>query len=129
MGNAAAGRLTATYFGTAATVLGAAGGNQAVTLTLAQLPTGITSANLAAIALAVNSTPTNIIQGSIENPNFNFGTSGQLGTELNIGGTSSAIASTGNIAIGVGAVTSNNTSGAAHATASPAILVTTYVKL
>jgi hypothetical protein len=38
MGNSAAGRLTNTYFGTAATALGAAGGNQAFTLTNTNLP-------------------------------------------------------------------------------------------
>ena len=38
MGNSAAGRLTATYFGTAATVLGAAGGGEATTLLTANLP-------------------------------------------------------------------------------------------
>lgn len=38
MGNSAAGRLTATYFGTAATVLGAAGGAESKTLLTANLP-------------------------------------------------------------------------------------------
>lgn len=38
MGNSAAGRLTSTYFGTAATVLGAAGGGEATTLVTANLP-------------------------------------------------------------------------------------------
>lgn len=38
MGNSAAGRLTATYFGTAATVLGAAGGEESQTLLTANLP-------------------------------------------------------------------------------------------
>lgn len=38
MGSTAAGRLTNTYFGTAATALGAAGGNQAFTLTNTNLP-------------------------------------------------------------------------------------------
>lgn len=37
MGNSAAGRLTSTYFGTAATALGAAGGSESHTLTAAQL--------------------------------------------------------------------------------------------
>lgn len=37
MGNSAAGRLTAQFFGTAATVLGAAGGNQSVLMALANL--------------------------------------------------------------------------------------------
>ena len=38
MGNSAAGILTATFFGTAATVLGAAGGAQSSTLTTPNLP-------------------------------------------------------------------------------------------
>jgi hypothetical protein len=38
MGNSAAGRLTATYFGTAATTLGAAGGAESKTLLTANLP-------------------------------------------------------------------------------------------
>lgn len=38
MGNSAAGRLTATYFGTAATTLGAAGGTQSSTLLTANFP-------------------------------------------------------------------------------------------
>jgi len=38
MGNSAAGRLTATYFGTAATALGAAGGAESATLVTANLP-------------------------------------------------------------------------------------------
>lgn len=38
MGNSAAGRLTASYFGTAATVLGAAGGTESYALSLAQIP-------------------------------------------------------------------------------------------
>lgn len=39
MGGTDAGRLTASYFGTSATVLGAAGGSESQTLTQAQLPT------------------------------------------------------------------------------------------
>ncbi len=38
MGNSAAGRLTASYFGTAATVLGAAGGAEKITLARSDLP-------------------------------------------------------------------------------------------
>jgi microcystin-dependent protein len=38
MGNSAAGRLTSTYFGTSATVLGAAGGAQSHTQTIAEMP-------------------------------------------------------------------------------------------
>jgi microcystin-dependent protein len=46
MGNTAAGRLTSTYFGTTATVLGAAGGGESLTLSSSQMPshthTGVT---------------------------------------------------------------------------------------
>lgn len=123
MGNTAAGRLTATYFGTAATVLGAAGGLESRILTLAQLPTGITSRN-AAQAISVLSVQTNIP--------YNTGLDSGGGTGFTyIGGAAPAIAgqilSTTNSAdINV---TSNNTGGAAHATASPMMLATIYIKL
>jgi microcystin-dependent protein len=38
MGNSTSGRLTATYFGTTSTVLGAAGGGESQTLSIAQMP-------------------------------------------------------------------------------------------
>lgn len=43
MGNTAAGRLTTSFFGATATVLGAIGGSESHTLTLGEIPTGITS--------------------------------------------------------------------------------------
>lgn len=123
MGNSAAGRLTSTYFGTTATTLGAAGGAESRTLTLAQLPTGITSANTATIGLSVTSSVSNIDLGtgsftSVSNP----------GSTSGVNGTGS-VTSTGTLAIGAVPVTSNNTSGNAHATASPMMLVTVYLKL
>lgn len=48
MGNSAAGRLTATYFGTAATVLGAAGGEEAQTILTENLPAYTPSGSMTA---------------------------------------------------------------------------------
>jgi hypothetical protein len=46
MGNTAAGRLTAAYFGTAATVLGAVGGGESIAPTVAQMPPHYHSASI-----------------------------------------------------------------------------------
>ncbi|WP_354100119.1 MULTISPECIES: hypothetical protein [unclassified Bradyrhizobium] len=46
MGNAPAGRLTASFFGATATVLGAAGGGESITQTLAQMPSHFHSAGI-----------------------------------------------------------------------------------
>lgn len=116
MGNSAASRLTASYFGTSAIVLGAAGGAESQTLSLAQLPTGITSAvtgtqqfKLPAadpISMAI------VLTGSGNEYVPYWHTSQSL---LN-----NTITATG---------TSNNTSGSAHPIASPMMLATFYLKL
>lgn len=125
--DSAASRLTTTYFGTTAN-LAAVGGSESTTLTLAQLPTGITSANTATVPLSASSTPTNVVQASISNPNFNFGFNGAVLTALTSGGTSSAIASTGTVAIGAAVVTSNNTTGSPHRTVPPTIILRALIK-
>lgn len=122
MGNSAAGRLTATYFGTAATVLGAAGGTESKTLTLAQLPTGITTAGTVTVTstgnvIGQNSTATMLdAQTSVGTPN------GRL-----FSGTTALAATV--TSSGSNTLTSNNTSGSAHAIASPMMLATVYLKL
>lgn len=123
MGNSAAGRLTNSYFGATATTLGASGGGESFALTLAQLPSGITSANTAAIALSVTSSVSNIDLGS-----GNFTAPANPGSVQGVNGTG-PVTSTGNIAIGSAAVTSNNTSGSAHRTVQPTMLATFYMKL
>ena len=113
MGNSAAGRLTATYFGTAATVLGAAGGAESRILSAGQLPSSI----------------------PYTDPQHSHGVTG--GT---LGGTAAFSAQSGGIAITQGAqfvtisnasigITINPSGGAAHATASPMMLATVYLKL
>lgn len=121
MGNSAAGRLTATYFGTSATALGAAGGAQSHTLTAAEIPT-ITSSGTAGAAVApannyVTSTGTEVIsfQGGATNKNIP---------------SSSSLAANASSALLSGVTTSSsNTGGGAHATASPMMLATIYLKL
>jgi hypothetical protein len=119
MGNTAAGRLTATYFGTAATTLGAAGGNQSATLSLAQLPTGITATNTASFTIHV--TGDQVIGN-------NLSSSPSGGTSTSNNGTVTPTA-TGTVAIGGVNVTSNNTGGGAHGIVSPLMLATVYLKL
>lgn len=109
---------------TGGTVLGAVAGLQGVTLALANLPTGITSDNLGAIALSVTSSPTNVLQGASASSNAAGGASGQVTAPP----TSSAITSTGTIAIGVADVTSNNTGGTSHENRQPSIILNGIVK-
>jgi microcystin-dependent protein len=116
MGNSAAGRLTASYFGTAATALGAAGGAESRTLTLAQIPTGITSTGTAAVTSTVT-----VVQNATT-VSINSTGSGAFGY-------SSIPANAVLTASGTASVTSNNTTGNAHATASPMMLATIYLKL
>lgn len=112
MGNSAAGRLTATYFGTTATVLGAAGGTESRTLTAAQLPANI--------------------------PFTDPGHSHQIQTPRGISSTAgnvllAASANTSNLAYNSDSATTgitiNPSGGSAHATVSPMMLATIYVKL
>jgi hypothetical protein len=128
MGASAAGRLTSTYLGTSATVLGASGGGQSVALSLSELPTGITSNGSATVSVALSS-------GAAR---FPYSSNGDiLGVSVPSGGPFVTQYSAGNnwtlangmSGSGTAAVTSNNTSGNAHRTVQPTILVTTYIKL
>lgn len=123
MGNSAAGRLTSTYFGATATTLGAAGGSESTTLTLAQLPTGITSTGTASgIGQAGSKVPV-VASGETD---LSFTPSGS-GTHVPATGTSWTF--NNNTLSGSASVTSSNTSGSAHRTASPMLLATVYIKL
>jgi microcystin-dependent protein len=120
MGAGLRGRLTASYFGTAANVLGAIGGFESLTLTLAQLPTGINSSNPSQ-AISVASTVT--VQDTDAAQAVQSGVGGAGWTTAP---SKHTVTSTGTNATNV---QSNNTSGAAHRTVQPTILATFYVKL
>lgn len=107
---ASATRLTATYFGGNSTVLGATGGSESNTLSLAKLPTGITSSG----QLADHTHPYTAVTGT---------NNGATGGNFNAY-TSSTTAQTGNPNGTVTQnVTSNNTSGEAHNNTQPTIVV------
>jgi microcystin-dependent protein len=127
MGGSAANRLT-TASGMTGLSLGATGGAEAHTLTLGELPTGLTSAN-ASQSIVVASISTGI-------PSNVVGFSGQRtdGTGTGIigpsGGTAAVvvggITSTGINSIGV---TSNNTSGSAHSIIQPTIAINYILRI
>lgn len=121
MGAAAAGRLTATYFGTLATVLGAAGGNESTTLLASQIPTITSVGNITVTANGGRSFPT-ALGPSVTNTNDNAGTFYYPGAT---GGWNYDTTMTGNGQT----MASNNTGGAAHRTVTPSMLATIYMKL
>jgi microcystin-dependent protein len=113
MGGSAANRLTNAGSGIVGTTLGASGGAETQTLTLAQLPTGITAAN-ASQAISVSTTISTVMYGANVQSNNGTGGARTVGYEP----FSGSMASTGNNSI---SVTSNNTSGAAHPILQPTI--------
>jgi hypothetical protein len=124
MGNSAAGVLTSASTGFGAQggnpiVLGNGGGAQSHSLTLTQLPSGITSSG--SNNISVNSTSvtlTNVTQSSRAN-------SGGSASDV-FNASIATLTSTGSNSI---AVTSNNTGAGAHPTMSPTRLATIYIKL
>jgi microcystin-dependent protein len=124
MGNTAAGRLTASYFGSAATVLGAVGGGETVTLTAAQL------------APHAHSGTTNN-----QSANHTHGAVVTGGTTTPVNGTGSNANPYGALTIGNSGIENQNhnhsfttdtgagVNGAAHRTVQPTMLATIYVKL
>jgi hypothetical protein len=128
------GRFTAMFDGgsviTAATCanpssVGSFCGQQTQTLTLAQLPTGITGTTSGSLSVSVSSTVSNVAQGTLTNINSPGGGPTNYGF---VGSpTTTAITSTGNTS-GSLSVTSNNTSGAAHPILPPVALVAKYIK-
>lgn len=116
MGNSAAGRLTATYFGTAATVLGAAGGAESQTLTSAQIP---------AHTHTVTVTDPGHIHSIDVGGGAGGGPYGAFATFSSVNATVIHSATTGITA----AANANTGGGGAHPIASPMMLATIYIKL
>ncbi len=118
MGGSAASRMTTGGGGIGGATLGAAGGNENQTLTLAQLPTGITSNG--SNSISVTSTVGGIASGAsrgdlITNGGANFFGAGSSTLPLSVG----SVQSIGNNSI---SVTSTNTAGNAHTIMQPTIV-------
>lgn len=107
MKEAVATRLTAAGFGGNSANLGAVGGLETEALALGHLPTGITSANPAAIAGTFASSISWFVNDS--GGLTSSGAAGGSNKQLTSNGTTSAVTGSTNIAIGGAAVTSNNT--------------------
>lgn len=111
MGNSAAGRLTASYFGTSGTVLGAAGGAESHTLLTAEMP------NHTHTLTDPGHTHT-YTRGNIR------GASGTSGTVV---GDLTAGVATGSSTTGI--TIANTGGGSAHKNVQPTMLATIYIKL
>lgn len=116
MKEAAATRLTAAYFGGDSTTLGAIGG--LAPLSLAQLPTGITSGNASQNIHVAHGGNIPITLGNITFSNFS-GSGGPSVPETLSGGWSATASSDTASSI---SVTSNNTSGNSHKNVQPTIV-------
>jgi microcystin-dependent protein len=120
MKEASATRLTSTYFGGNSTVLGAVGGLESNALTLAQVPTGITSngtlslSGPASYLFNLNNDLTGFSSTSGGNVFLAFPQS----TTHSVGGVNAS-----------GTVTSNNTSGTAHNNVQPTIIVNKILRI
>lgn len=112
MGGSAASRLTSSFFGAGGQTIGDVGGLQSNTLTLAQLPTGITSSG--SNSITVTSTQSTVVGASLSSQPATGGAAQAWN------GTAATLTSTGSNSI---SVTSNNTSGSAHNNVQPTMIV------
>jgi hypothetical protein len=128
MGNTAAGTLTTSlngfgFGGAIPTRLGDGSGAESRTLTLTQLPTGITAGGTTAntipggktLATYLGGSPVNVVAGGSTPVAYDTGGTSNISFVSTLSGSAS--------------VTSNNTSGGAHGILSPTRLATIYIKL
>jgi microcystin-dependent protein len=118
MGNTAAGRLTSSYFGTSATVLGAAGGYQNHTMLVTEMPShshGVTDPGhthpISPTYLSSGGAPTGLLSGGTGAALFQNSATGSSG----VNGTGISIQNTGG--------------GNPFTTVSPTLLMTFFIKL
>jgi microcystin-dependent protein len=128
MGGSAASRLTSTYFGTSAAALGAVGGSENTTLTLAQLPTGITSSNNNTVSLSVTETGFSVFSAT-DNTLVSATAGGSIAAQPIVTSSVGHSPSTGTIAPGGVTSTSNNTSGSAHRTVQPTLVCNYIIRI
>lgn len=115
MGNSAASRLTSTYFGTSAIVLGAAGGTESKTLLTANLPSYTPSGTVATTVTVANGTVVLRQTGA--------------GIESGVGGASNSLATITASAGSTFTGTAQGGTSTAFSIAGPLKLLTCYMKL
>jgi microcystin-dependent protein len=120
MGGTGAGRMQTGNGGVDGTTLGAAGGADTQTLTLAQLPTGITS------TVTGTCSSSNILTADSPTTSFSTGTSGATVWRAFSNGSTQTIITT--VAVS-GSSTSNNTSGNAHTIVQPTIVANKLIRI
>jgi microcystin-dependent protein len=128
MGGPAASRLTSTYFGTSAAALGAVGGAQSHTLSLGELPTGITATGSGTASV---STTGGLVMPGVTGGWAGLGASGSGGFEgIQYNGVQSPqnISTLNGTATSI-TTTSNNTSGIAHAIVPPTIIANKLLRV
>jgi len=114
MGGSDIARLAgSSFFASNRNTVGGSGGEAAHTLTVAELPTGITSSGSA----SVNTTISNVAFGSLTGTLISGGSGAQFQGFTNGAGSTATISSTG-----TASVTSTNTSGSTHNVMQPTIL-------
>jgi microcystin-dependent protein len=118
-----ASRLTSTYFGGNSTVMGATGGSENTTLTLAQLPTGITSAGTVTV-----STSGGEFFPTTSETNWGGPVSGVGGGANSVPIANAALNNRSSLS-GSNTLTSNNTSGNAHRTVQPTIVCNYIIRV
>jgi microcystin-dependent protein len=126
MGGSAASRLTSSYFGANAAALGAVGGSENNVLSLAQLPTGITSSG--SNNIAVGDSGRNIPTANNSILSVPVPSSGSLQAPYESGSATwrGVTALTGANSI---SVTSNNTNGGAHNNVQPTIICNYIIRV
>lgn len=122
MGSSAAGRLSSTYFGTSAIALGAAGGGENATLTIAQIPANIPVSVTGTFTGASTQSGGGFVLGNNASSSPAGGAAGSFQTPVNFAST---IPVAGTIS-GTGTASG---SGNPHRTVQPTMLATIYVKL
>ena len=125
MKEASATRLTSTYFGGNSTTLGATGGLESTTLTASQIPsiTSTLTGTGTASTFQVDGSATNFQIISPVGGIYSFDSGGSGGNTIRNGTQLSASVSV------TGTATSNNTSGAAHRTVPPTIIVNKILRV